>query len=97
VSKSRQSANSNLPKPKSSIGDVLFTLLENGSVSLEDYPWLQGLRTRVSELNRKHGIFLETETVKGKNRHGHTMVYNRHILPVSERDKALKLYYKISA
>ena len=97
VANTRQLANSELPKPNSSISEVLHRLIENGNASLEDFPQLLGLRTRFSELRLKRGLSLSTENVISKNKHGHRMVYHNHILPEDQRDFALQLYHKLTA
>lgn len=42
-----------LQPPKSSIQEVLFTLITNGSASIVDYRFLSGFRTRISNIKNE--------------------------------------------
>lgn len=86
----------NLPIPKNTQAEVLFVLIEKGSVSMKEFSWMEGFRTRVSELNKKHLIPLLKTTEKVENKHGHTICYKRHSLPLDKVDFALSVYEKIN-
>jgi len=88
---------SDLPKPKSDKADVLLTLIKNGKASIEDYKYLAGFRTRISELSRKHNLNLLSRSVTGKNRFDNTITYQEHILPENEKEVAIELYHQINA
>jgi len=85
-----------LPLPKSNTQEILYTLIKQGHVSIMDYPYLSGFRTRVSELNRLKG--LKTIPVKEQrhNKFGNPFKYVIHMLPESEKEKALSIYKRLS-
>lgn len=83
-----------LPLPKTNIQEVLYTLIEQGHVSLFDFPVMAGFRTRVSDLVLKYGINLETIKTQRHNKFGNTYTY--HIHKLSEKEKAMKIYLDIS-
>lgn len=85
-----------LATPVNTTAEVLFGLITKGSVSMKEFSWMEGFRTRVSELNRKHHIPLSKTTEKGENKHGNTIRYHRHSLPIEEIEFALTVYKKIN-
>ena len=48
------------PQPKTNIQEVLLTLITNGKTSFFDFSYMQGYRTRVSNLTLTYGLNLET-------------------------------------
>ena len=82
-----------MKKPTTNKQELLFTAIENGSVSLIDFPYLSGFRTRISEL-RKDGIIFKTETITQLNRFGRKIRYHKHIL--TDKTFALSVYNKIA-
>jgi len=86
----------NLPFPKNTQAEVLFELIKKGSVSMKEFSWMEGFRTRVSELNKKHLIPLLKTNEKGENKHGNPIWYRRHSLPLDKVDFALSVYEKIN-
>jgi hypothetical protein len=82
--------------PTTNTQEVLLTLILQGYVSLFDFPTLSGFRTRISELNNKHGLLIGTETVKRNNKFGNMMKYSLHKLPPEEKDNAILLYKKLN-
>lgn len=85
-----------IKQPENNTQEVLLTLIHFGKVSLFDFPYLAGFRTRISELKNKLGLQLETVTKTNKNRWGNTYTYHEHILPDGERNKAINIYNQIS-
>lgn len=86
---------SNLAQPKTNTQEILFTLIKHGSVSIFDFPYLSGFRTRVSELVLTHELVLDKEMKTHINKFGNTYNYALHKLPESEREKAVNLYLKL--
>ena len=82
-----------LPVPKTNVQEVLFTLINNGSCSFFDFEFLQGFRTRISNIKKE--IQLETKMHKKINKFGNTYSYAVHTLPDSELNKALDYYYEL--
>lgn len=85
------------PKPKTSEQEVLLSLILDGSVSIIEYGWLPGFRTRISQLQTKRGLFLERIFLNRRNKFGNIFKYAKHSLPESEKDKAIEIYYKLNA
>jgi hypothetical protein len=46
-----------MEKPKNTKAEILLTAIENGSVSIMDFPYLSGFRTRISEINSMQSSF----------------------------------------
>lgn len=84
------------PFPKTSEQEVLLTLILQGYVSIFDFQYLSGFRTRVSQLQTKHGLFLERVTDTRCNKFGNKYRYAIHKLPSNQINDAIKLYYKIN-
>lgn len=85
-----------ISKPKSNVAEVLYTLITTGSVSILDYPWLSGFRTRCSEIRLKYGIILSRKTMTGVNKFDREFKYTVHILPYEHKEKAIEIYNKIN-
>jgi len=81
-----------LPMPLTNFQEVLFTLINNGYCSFFDFSYLQGFRTRVSEIKEK--LKIETTMHQRCNKFGNQYRYAIHKLPESEIDNALNLYYE---
>lgn len=84
------------PKPKTSQQEVLLHLILFGNASIEDFPFLSGFRTRISNIILDHGIFLEREWIFTFNKFGNSIKYAKHTLPESEKQKAINLYKKLN-
>ena len=69
------------PFPKTSEQEVLLTLILQGHVSIFDFPYLSGFRTRVSQLQTIHGLELDRKLDTRCNKFGNTYSYAIHILP----------------
>ena len=93
--------NSNLfrgyPFPKTSEQEVLLTLLTQNHVSIFDFPFLSGFRTRVSQLQTIHGLELNRKLDTRCNKFGNTYSYAIHILPKEQKEKAEVLYLKLTS
>ena len=81
-----------LQPPKSNTQEVLLTLILQGEVSIMDFPYLSGFRTRVSEIRNKYGLRLTQKMVLKKNKYGNTFSYANHILNDNNKQKAIELY-----
>jgi hypothetical protein len=84
------------PFPKTNEQEILLTLILQGHVSIFDFPYLSGFRTRVSQLQKKKGLFLDRVMDTRCNKFGNTFNYAIHKLPASEKDKAINLYKKLT-
>lgn len=82
--------------PTTSTEEVLLTLITQGHVSIFDYPYLSGFRTRVSNLCLVHGLKLDRVLDKRTNKFGNVYSYAIHKLPKEEKEKAINLYKKIN-
>jgi len=82
--------------PKTSEQEVLLTLILKGHVSIFDFPYLSGYRTRVSQLQLVHGLKLDRVTDTRCNKFGNTYTYAIHKLPQSEKEKTIELYNKLN-
>jgi len=83
--------------PRTSEQEVLLTLITQGHVSIFDFSYLSGFRTRVSQLQTVHGLFLERTLDKRCNKFGNSYSYAIHKLPESEKEKAIALYNKLNS
>lgn len=81
-----------LPEPGSNRQEVLYTLIKNGKVSIQDFPKLSGFRTRVSELRLDFGLILEPISAKGKNKFGRTITFIEHHLLEDHIEDAIAIY-----
>ena len=84
-----------MKNPKNNTQEVLLILINSGKVSIFDFPWLSGFRTRVSEIKNNYNLNLEAVNKTGKNRFGNTYTYVEHRLPKSEVKKAIQIYNSI--
>ena len=84
------------PFPRTNVQEVLLTLILQKYVSYKDFSYMQGFRTRVSEINNKYGIRLDTVNSKEYNRFGNIMNFHIHKLPEDQKQKAIEVYLKIN-
>lgn len=82
----------NLPIPKTYTQEILLTLITCGSVSIFDFPFLAGFRTRVSELGTKHNLHLSKKAVLKHSKFGNPYLYVKHILNENNKAKAVEIY-----
>lgn len=80
--------------PKTNIQEILYTLIENGEVSIMDYPYLSSFRTRCSDLNLKHG--LELQTISRTRRNKFNRPYNYAVHKLTNKEQAIKLYNRLN-
>lgn len=86
----------NLSQPKNTTADVLYSLIRNKKVSLQDFPRLAGFRTRLSNIKVKHQLPLIFITKEGINKFGNKMVFREHILEENQVEKAISIYNQIN-
>lgn len=67
--------------------EILNTAIANGEVSIKDFYWLSGFRTRISELNNDYGLFSKRIAID-KNRHNRPYSYIVHVLIDKDMAKA---------
>jgi hypothetical protein len=84
------------PFPRTNEQEVLLTLITQGHASFLDFSYMQGFRTRISNLSLVHGLPLERKTDKRCNKFGNSYTYAIHILPREAKDKAIDLYKKLT-
>jgi hypothetical protein len=85
------------PFPRTNEQEVLLTLILQGHTSFFDFSYMQGYRTRVSNLNLVHGLALERKTDVRANKFGNSYSYAIHKLPESQKENAISLYYKLNS
>jgi len=71
--------------------EILNTAIANGEVSIKDFYWLSGFRTRISELNNDYGLFSKRIATE-KNRFNRLFNYTVHVL--IDKDKAMEALQK---
>ena len=79
--------------PQTTEQEILLHLIENGSVSIFDFPYLSGFRTRISNLKAKF-VPIETLKLTSINKYGRTYSFAMHRL--IDKQKAIDLYEKIN-
>ena len=82
--------------PKTNKAEILYTLIEKGSVSIKDFPYLSGFRTRISELINDDQIPLSHTTLSDTNKFGNSYYYKSHILSAQDKDLAIERYKSIN-
>lgn len=82
--------------PTTNTEEILLTLILQGRVSIFDFPYLSGFRTRVSELQLTHGLKLNRVLDKRCNNFGNQYSYAIHRLPPEEKENAIALYKKLN-
>lgn len=85
-----------LKRPKTSKAEVLHRLIKNKEVSIMDFPYLSGFRTRISEFYIEHGIFIQKERIVAKNKYNNYYTYTLHKLPDNQLSKAITVYKNIN-
>jgi len=86
----------NLPKPKSHTEEILKRLIEKGEASIEQFYYLCGFRTRISELVLKHGLYLQRIPKEIRSQYGNVSRYYIHILPENQKEKAIEIYINLN-
>ena len=82
--------------PTTNTEEILLTLILQGYVSIFDFPYLSGFRTRVSNLQLVHGLKLNRVLNKRNNKFGNSFSYAIHRLPPEEKESAILLYKKLN-
>jgi len=77
-----------MKKPTTNNQEVLFVAIKNGNVSLKDFPYLSGFRTRVSNLKLIYGIEFKEELISQINKFGRKINIVNHILVDIEKAKS---------
>jgi len=78
-----------MKQPKTTNQEVLYVAIKQGQVSLLDFPYLAGFRTRVSNLKLKYKVDFKTEIIKDINKFGRTISYHNHIISDIENAKSI--------
>lgn len=86
----------NLSTPLNYRARVLYTLIEKGSTSLKDFPFLAGFRTRISELKRTFNVKLIPKVETDVDVYGSHYYYIHHFLPEEEIKNAIAVYNQIN-
>lgn len=87
-------SHNDIRKPRTNIQEVLFEMISSGEVSIMDFPYLSGFRTRVSELRRKYGVEIKTINREGINKFGNK--YNYAVHSPIDFNHALDVYKEMS-
>lgn len=61
---------------------------------MKTFSWMEGYRTRISELKRQHEVLMEDKLEKTTNRYGRRIYYYEHNLV--DKDHAIEVYLKIN-
>ena len=80
--------------PKTNIQEILYTMIKDGEVSIMNFPYLSSFRTRISDLNLKHGLKFETYFKTKKNKFRNSYTYAVHKL--ADKESAIKLYNQLN-
>ena len=83
--------------PRTSEQEVLLTLITQGYVSIFDFPYLSGFRTRVSQIQTKRGLTLDRVLDKRCNKFGNTFTYAIHKLNPKDKTNAIEIYNKLTS
>ena len=87
----------NLPYPRTSTQEVLFEIINEGKTSIMTFCWMSGFRSRISELVNVYGLKLERIMETRNNKFANPYTFANHILPESEKPKAIELYNKLNS
>lgn len=82
-----------LRHPKSNKEEILLTMIKSGKVSIIDYPYMSGFRTRISEISKA----IKLKTVMSEvnyNKHGNHYIYAIHSL--ENKEQAIEYYIKLT-
>lgn len=85
-----------LSVPRNTTARILYALIIKGKVSLVDFPYLAGFRTRISELYHHHNVKLIHKVETDVNRDGNSYYYKVHFLPQDEKQNAIEIYKNIN-
>jgi len=85
-----------LQKPKTHLTEVLYHLITHRKVSVESFYWMSGYRTRVSDLELKHGLVLKEEYKSFKSKYGNKSSITIHLLTDEYYQKAINVYNELT-
>jgi hypothetical protein len=85
----------NYPLPRTNIQEILLSLLLQGHVTCLEFSWMEGFRTRISELKRKYDLDLLTIKNTRHNKYGNVYTYKIHKLKPSQKEQAEKIYFEM--
>lgn len=83
-----------ISRPRTNKAEVLYALIKDGTVSIMDFPYMSGFRTRVSEI--KIQLPLNRKLITKINGHGNSYNYAIHRLSEFNFTKGINLYHKIN-
>jgi hypothetical protein len=86
----------NLKQPLTNTQEILITLIKKGHVSIFDFSYLSGYRTRVSELIAKYNLTLKRTTDTRCNKFGNSYSYAIYFLEPENKNDAIMLYKKLT-
>lgn len=86
-----------LPTPKNDNAEVLRALITKGKADCIMFSWMEGFRTRISQLKRIHKVPMDYQVKTKINRHGNVIRFRRHSLKKGKVDYAIGVYLKINA
>ena len=84
--------NQDLQPPETTIQEVLYEMITRGSVSINQFMWLPGFRTRISTLKLKYNLPFENVPKIGKNKWGREYDYTVHVLKNENIELAKQIY-----
>lgn len=85
-----------LQKPKNDNAEVLRALITKGKVNCIMFSFMEGYRSRLSNLRLKYKIPLDYKVKEKINRHGHKMRFREHFIKPGKTDYAIGVYLKIN-
>lgn len=85
-----------LDKPLNTTCEVLHELLTKRQISMLDFHWMPGYRTRISDLQLKHNLPLIRDLKEGVNKFKNNYHYAVYRLNPFHKRSALKLYKKLN-
>jgi hypothetical protein len=83
-----------LPRATTDKQKVLRHAIRTGSVSIKNFGYLCGFRTRISELNSL-GVPFYKIIKTDVNENGNSYYYMEHQIKQEDRSKAIDLYFKL--
>ena len=75
--------------PKTTEQEILLHLIENVKVSIFDFPYLSGFRTRISNLTKKV-VKIESKLIKSLNKHCNSYLFALH--SIIDKNTAVSTY-----
>ena len=84
--------NQDLQPPTTTIQEVLYEMIARGSVSIVQFPYLSGFRTRLSNLKIKYKLPFDNIIKVGKNKWGREYDYTVHVLKNENIELAKSIY-----